>query len=292
MRARALALPAIVAIVRADVGPAVLVLRGDSFRAGATGSTGCVLSDQPVRNQLKTLESIEQFLVAPLLAYFRTVLVTGLVYRCEANSRILNFFAGNASAASAVHVRETTRGAANVSQRTLFRLALSEAATRHPHAEFYLVTRLDQTLGEAIAPPTEAWSRSMLQPWGNGNADQIFGFGRAVVGAALEELAAHDINVSAWTAAEADRLAPRAWGDMQKFMQPEFEARHIPVDLLFPHRHGKGDCRSRPGNPLPYVDCWRCGAPFCLPSSTYCAQAGLKGPFKNSKGRLTECRRS
>ena len=291
MRARALVVLAIVAIVRAHVGPAVLVLRGDSFRAGVTGSTGCVLSDQPVRNQLKTLESIEQYLVAPLLAYFETVLVTGLVYRCEANLRIVEFFGGNASAAASVHVRETVRGAANVSQRTLFRMALSEAAARHPHAEFYLVTRLDQTFGEAIAPPTEAWSRSMLQPWGNGVADQIFGFGRAVVGAALEELAAHDVNVSAWTAAQAE-LTPRAWGDMQKFMQPEFEARQIPVGLLYPHRHGKGDCRSRAGSPLPYVDCWRCGAPFCLPGSTYCAQMGLKGPFKNSKGRLTECRRS
>ena len=60
---------------------------------------------------------------------------------------------------------------------------------------------------------------------------------------AEEELAAHDVNVSAWTAAQAE-LTPRAWGDMQKFMQPEFEARQIPVGLLYPHRHGKGDSRS------------------------------------------------
>ena len=59
MRARTVALLAILASVRPH-GPAVLVLRGDSYRAGFTLSTGCVLEDRPIRNQLKALESMEQ----------------------------------------------------------------------------------------------------------------------------------------------------------------------------------------------------------------------------------------
>ena len=181
-RRRRLALAALLALLapaapRAPDGAAaraVVVLRGDSFRSGPTGTTGCDLSPQSVQNQLHQLRSVGRCLAAPLLAAFGAVAVTGLVYECAANDRIVEFFerwltaggddgggrndSGGASdaatgaaagAGAAVAVRATPRGRADVSQRTLFRRALAEAARRHPRALFFLVTRLDITYGEA-----------------------------------------------------------------------------------------------------------------------------------------------
>ena len=93
---RRLALAALLALLapaapRAPDGAAaraVVVLRGDSFRSGPTGTTGCDLSPQSVQNQLHQLRSVGRCLAAPLLAAFGAVAVTGLVYECAANDAI------------------------------------------------------------------------------------------------------------------------------------------------------------------------------------------------------------
>ena len=265
-------------------GPSVLVLRGDSFRWGKTSSSGCqTWNTQAVKNQLHTLESMERFVIEPLHDHFHAVLVTGLVYACKENQQINDFFQDRSKVVkNAVHIHEVQRQR-NVSQRTLFRTALSEAASRHRSASFFMVVRLDQTFGENVVP-TADWQNSALLPWANSGSppDQIFGFGRNILSKAMQVLAIHDTNVSHVRYSHVDVNHTYTDGTIQRFFQGPLEALGVPIGYLFPEMRGlRGSCTTRPQNPLPYADCFRCTAPFCLPNSSRCTQKDMLRPSKH-----------
>ena len=257
---------------------AVLVLRGDSFRAGPHLAPGCRKAQLVTANQLHALESMERNLVRPMEEAGYETSVTGLVYNCSLNGEIERFWRASGRDYSVAYVARGAR-----TQRTLLRLALA-AAARIP-AALYCVARLDITFGAPVVPGDD-WSDAVAVPWlprdpMSGKApDQIYYVGHSRVDAVLSVLARFDSNVSEACSESAQTVSPRGGPNFhgacdctQRLFLGPLARDGVRLRAIYPDAPTAGSCDRRRGRPGPFADCGRCAAAYCLRNSTAACRA-------------------
>ena len=274
---------------------AVVVLRGDSFRFGINGQSGCVAATQAIANQLHQLRSIDRFVAAPLVRLDLKVRVGGLLYNCSLNGRVRAHFERSDLYAKPVRVIEEARGRPKAQRITTAR-ALAGALESWPRAELFVVSRLDVTYAWSLFPPPEsagarerrpacARATSLCVPWLVGESsqppDQVFAIGRSVVDEVIRVLVrfsdpcpVRDRRACMRNLTDPGPTEARPAhyvSDMQRHFQAPLEEQGLKVDGLFQFG-GVGSCQQRETTweSAPFTDCARCVSPACLPDSTLC----------------------
>ena len=264
---------------------ATVVFRGDVLRAGPHLGGGCANDTQVARNQRHQLDSVDTYVVAPLVTAGYAVACVALLYECALNVLVDEHWrrAGRSCA-----VKDVPRG---TSQRTLLRRALATAAAASPSA-LYVVSRLDITYGAPIAPRAD-WRGAVAVPWlpaepSRGKApDQVHVFGEAIVDVVLDVLARYDSNETGKCLESSPSFSPSGRPTFhgscdcaQRLFLGPLRAAGVALAAIYPGAANAGACDKRRGAPGPFADCGRCSASHCLDNSTASCLAHARSPTR------------